>query len=144
MGLENIAHDAVMLRPVTRPVDMDAVFLRVFFKLLKIFRQARERVFLDAGRFLAQFLPFGQHVHLGVALLAHVPQAFVMELEVGRVFQEMLGSPGVVDGSVAHWAAPLRICAIWMKRMGTPARSAQPCWCIMHDESAETMYSAPA
>ena len=33
---------------------------------------------------------------------------------------------------------------MWMNFIGTPMRSAQPCWCIMQEVSAETMYSAPA
>ena len=44
----------------------------------------------------------------------------------------------------AHALAPLRIWAIWMNLIGTPIRSAQPCWCIRQEVSAETMYSAPA
>jgi Fe-S oxidoreductase len=44
----------------------------------------------------------------------------------------------------AHALAPFRIWAMWMNLIGTPMRSAQPCWCIRHDESADTMYSAPA
>ena len=45
---------------------------------------------------------------------------------------------------VAHALAPFRIWAIWMNLIGTPIRSAQPCWCIRQEVSADTMYSAPA
>jgi len=44
----------------------------------------------------------------------------------------------------AHALAPFRIWAMWMNLIGTPIRSAQPRWCIMHDESAATMSPAPA
>ena len=33
---------------------------------------------------------------------------------------------------------------MWMNFSGRPARRAQPCWCMTHDMSGETMYSAPA
>jgi len=45
---------------------------------------------------------------------------------------------------ITHALAPLRIWAIWMNFIGTPMRSAQPFWCIRHELSAETTYSAPA
>ena len=44
----------------------------------------------------------------------------------------------------SHALAPFRIWAIWMNFIGTPMRSAQPRWCIRHELSAETIYSAPA
>ena len=47
-------------------------------------------------------------------------------------------------GFAVHSAAPFRIWAMWMNLIGTPMRSAQPCWCIRQELSAETMYSAPA
>src|SRR6516162_10432099 len=47
-------------------------------------------------------------------------------------------------GFASHSAAPFRIWAMWMHLIGTPMRSAQPCWCIRQELSAETMYSAPA
>ena len=40
--------------------------------------------------------------------------------------------------------APFSTWAMWMNLSGRPARRAQPCWCITHDMSGETMYSAPA
>src|SRR5215469_4400155 len=47
-------------------------------------------------------------------------------------------------GFACHSVAPFRIWAMWMNLIGTPMRSAQPCWCIRQELSAETMYSAPA
>ena len=40
--------------------------------------------------------------------------------------------------------APFSTWAMWMNFSGRPARRAQPCWCMTHDMSGETMYSAPA
>src|SRR6516162_9967760 len=51
---------------------------------------------------------------------------------------------GQQKSSAVHSTAPFRIWAIWMNLIGTPMRSAQPCWCIRQEVSAETMYSAPA
>src|SRR5271165_4649873 len=42
-----------------------------------------------------------------------------------------------------HALAPFRIWAMWMNLIGTPIRSAQPCWCMRQEVSADTMYSAP-
>ena len=44
----------------------------------------------------------------------------------------------------AHAAAPFSTCAMWMYFSGKPRRSAQPFWCIRHEESADTTYWAPA
>src|SRR5215207_10076070 len=97
---------------------------------------------LDLRGEAAQLLPFRDAVCLAIALEAKVPEPPVMEFLVFLGLDEAGGSLGVVDAF--HARSPLRIWAIWMKRMSSPSRSAQPFWCIRHDMSAETMYSAPA
>jgi hypothetical protein len=150
---------------------------------------------LDRRGERAQFLPFGNAVHLTIALLPQIPQPLVVHLFVLGCGDEACGGFGLIDrpiavdfgaarlrlrpraqrlrgclgvikamavaddglrivggqklgmqhgGRGAHALAPLRICAIWMNFIGTPMRSAQPCWCIRQEVSAETMYSAPA
>ena len=85
----------------------------------------------------------GHRLALAVALLAQVPQALVVEVDVVLRLDELRGRFGVVDAVVMH-RAPFSTCAMWMNFSGSPARSAQPCWCMTHDMSGETMYSAPA
>src|SRR5271169_2891453 len=176
-------------------MHVNAVRARVVLELLQILVEMSERVLLDRRGERAQLLPFGNAVHLAVALLPQIPQPLVVHLFVlgrgnearGRLRlvdrpiamdfgsarlrlgmrpQRLRGCLGMIeamaiaDNSIGvvlgqqlgmqhrlrrvHALAPFRICAMWMNLMGTPMRSAQPCWCIRHDVSAETMYSAPA
>ena len=101
-----------------------------------------ERVFLDRRGERAQSLPLRHRLGFGVALLAQVPQALVVEVGVVLGLDELRGRLRMVDPR--HARAPLSTCAMWMNFSGRPARRAQPCWCMTHDMSGETMYSAPA
>src|SRR5947207_12315649 len=168
---------------------VNAVRARILLELLQILVEMGERVLLDRRGERAQFLPFGDAVHLAVALLPQIPEPLVMHLLVlgrsnkarGRLrlvewptavdlsaarlrlgprLQRLRGRLGVIEaatvaddgvriersqelgvqhgGRGAHALAPFRICAIWMNLIGTPMRSAQPCWCIRQEVSAET------
>src|SRR4029079_6906481 len=101
-----------------------------------------QRVFLDRRGERAQRFPLGHRLALGVALLAQVPQALVVEVGVVLRLDELRGGLGVIHP--AHALAPLSTWAMWMNFSGRAARRAQPCWCMTHDMSGETMYSAPA
>ena len=188
--------DAVVLGGVAAPNAHDAVRPRVRLELVEVFVEMRERMLLDGRGERAQLLPFGDAVHLAVALLPQIPQPLVVHLLVlgrgdearrrlglidraiavdlgaarllfGPDAQRLRRTLGVIKtlaigawtprhgrralrssrmqvGIAAHALAPLRIWAIWMNLIGTPMRSAQPCWCIRHDVSADTIYSAPA
>ena len=90
--------DAVVLGPIPRPVDVDAVGPRLRLELLEIVAKVRERVLLDGRCQLAQLLPFDKAVHLPVTLLAQVPEAFVMHLRMARRIDETHRRLVVIDG----------------------------------------------
>ena len=193
--IEDAVNNAVVLCGVARPMHMDAVRARIGFELIKVLVEMRERVFLDGGSERPEFFPFGNAMHLAIALLPQIPKSLVMHLLVlGRgneagcrlclidrsiavdlrtarlrlaLDPERLGGCfGMIEAvavlvdrvsvvlsqqlgmqharRTAHALAPFKISAIWMNFIGTPMRSAQPCWCIRQDVSADTMYSAPA
>ena len=79
---------------------------------------------------------------LAVTLEPEIPKPPVVEFLVLLGGDEVGGRLGMIDPP--HARSPFRIWAIWIKRMSSPSRSAQPFWCMRHDMSAETMYSAPA
>src|SRR5262249_44856004 len=139
---ENLVDDLVVLGGVAGPVHMRPVLLRACLELLEIVRQMRKGVLFDLGCENAQLLPFRNCARLAVALESEIPKPPVVEFLVGLGGDEFRGCLGMIDP--LHARSPLRICAIWMKRMSRPTRSAQPFWCMRHDMSAETMYSAPA
>ena len=97
---------------------------------------------LDLGGEVAQLLPFRNAMCLAVALESEIPKPPVVEFLVRLGGDEVGGRLGMIDP--LHARSPFRIWAIWIKRMSSPSRSAQPFWCIRHDISADTMYSAPA
>ncbi|GAA0210620.1 hypothetical protein GCM10009081_26490 [Brevundimonas nasdae] len=75
---------------------------------------------LDGGGELAQVLPFGQAMHLPVALLAQVPESFVVHFRVTGRIDEALRSLIVVDGfaMIELRAAGLRLRRGRLKRPG--------------------------
>jgi len=72
--------DLIVLGGVLRPVDMDAVRPCIGLELFEILVEMGERVLFDRRGERAQFLPFGNAVHLAVALLSQIPQPLVMHL----------------------------------------------------------------
>src|SRR4029450_183038 len=123
-------------------MHMRAAFDGVAFELLQIVCKVGQRMFLDPRSHRSQVLPLRQALALPVALLAQIPQSPVVELEMIACFDETGGRFSMVD--TVHAAAPLRIWAIWINLIGRLSRSAHPFWCMRHDMSADTRYSAPA
>ncbi len=109
---QNFANYAVMFRTIGCPVNVNTILFGVGLKLLQIFGQVGQRVFLDLRGTGAQFLPFRQNVHLLITLLAQVPQAFVMKAFMRNVFDELFRRLGVVDWFDLHSRAPFRISAM--------------------------------
>src|SRR4029453_5876422 len=134
--------DRVVLGGVPRPVHFHAVLRGVVLEFLEVAGEVRQRMLLDGGGERAQFLPLRHRFAFTVPLLAQVPQALVVKLDMVAGLDEDRGAFGVVDA--LHSRAPFRICATWMNLTGRPRRSAHPFWCMRQDMSAETMYSAPA
>ena len=139
----DVVHDLVVLGGVARPVHGGAVGNGLALELLEVVGQVGERVFLDLRGQRAQLLPFGQRGGLAVALGAQVPQPAVVELDVVGGGDEFRRGLGMVD-RLGHARTPLRTWAMCRNFSGSSRRSEQPFWCIRHDMSAETMYSAPA
>ena len=75
--------------------------VRIGFELLEIFVEMRERVLLDGGGERAKFFPFGNAVHLAVALLPQVPEPLVVHLLVLGGGDEARGGFGLIDRPVA-------------------------------------------
>ena len=74
--------------------------LRIRLELVEILVEMGERVLLDRRSERAQLLPFGNAVHLAVALLTQIPQPLVMHLLVLGGGNEARGRllPGRSDG----------------------------------------------
>ena len=93
--------DAVVLGGVARPMHVDAVRARIRLELLEILVEMGERVLLDRRGERAQLLPFGNAVHLAVALLPQIPEPLVMHLLVLGRGNEARGRFGLVDRPIA-------------------------------------------
>src|SRR5262245_55934326 len=121
---EDIVDDLVVLGGVAGPVHMRAVLLRARFELLEIVGEMRKHVLFDLGSEGAQLLPFRNAMRLAVPLEPQIPKPPVMEFLVRPGGNEFGGCLRMVDPF--HARSPLRICAMWMKRISRPSRSAQP------------------
>src|SRR6516165_1569807 len=137
---EDVIDDLIVLTGIARPMHMRAVFPGLSFELLEIFVEMRKRVLLDRRCEIAELLPFRDPVRLAVAFHPEIPQAPIVELEMRLGLDEMRRRLSVINRP--HARLPLSIWAIWMKRRSRPRRAAQPFWCMRHDISAETIYSA--
>ena len=93
--------DPVVLGGVARPMHVDAVRARIRLELLQILVEMGERVLLDRRSERAQLLPFGNAVHLAVALLPQIPQSLVMHLLVLGRGDEARGGLRLVDRPIA-------------------------------------------
>src|ERR1700692_2344125 len=149
---QDAVHDLIMLGGVAGPMDVNPVRSRIGLELVKIRVEMGERVLFDRRSERPKLLPFGNAVHLPVALLPQIPEPFVMHLLMLGRGDEARGRLVLVDRSVAadlgaarlrfgrrpqwlrralrysaHALAPFRIWAMWMNFIGTPMRSAQPC-----------------
>src|ERR1700732_1479795 len=118
---QNAVHDLVVLGTVACPMHVDPIRSRAGLELVEILVEMGERVLLDRRSERPKLLPFGNTVHLAVALLPQIPQALVMHLLVLGGGDEARGGLCLVDRPVAV-------------DLGT----------TRHELSADTMYSAPA
>src|SRR5499427_10936604 len=100
----------IVLGGIARPMHVDAVGASTGLELLQILVEMSECMLLDRRGEGAQLLPFGNPMHLAVALLPQVPQPLVMHLLVlGRV-NEARGRLGLVDRPTA---VNLRTARLW-------------------------------
>ena len=93
--------DLVVLGGVAGPMHLDAVRFRIGLELLKILVEMSERVLLDRRGERAQLLPFGNAMHLAVALLPQIPQPLVMHLLVLGRGNEARGGFRLIDRPIA-------------------------------------------
>ena len=98
---EDAVDDLIVLGGVARPMHVNAVRARVIFELLQILVEMGQRVLLDRRGERAQFLPFGNAVHLAVALLPQIPETLVVHLLVLGRGNEARGGFRLVDRAIA-------------------------------------------
>src|SRR5437879_3768645 len=80
---------------------VDPVRPRVSLEPVEVFLEMGERVLLDRRSERPQLLPFGNAVHLAVALLPQVPEPLVVHLLVLGSGDEASGGFRLVDRPVA-------------------------------------------
>src|SRR5260370_8093818 len=98
---QDAVHNLVMLGGVACPMHVDSVRSRIGLELVEILVEMSERVLLDRRSERPKLLPFGNAVHLSVALLSQIPEPLVMHLLVFGSGDETRGSLLLVDRSVA-------------------------------------------
>src|SRR6516225_9853381 len=106
MVTEDAVDDFVMLGGVTRPMHLNAVRPRIRLELIEILIKRSERVLLDRRGERSQLLPFGNAVHLAIALLPQVPQPLVVHLLVLGCSNKARGGFRLVD-----WPIAVNLCA---------------------------------
>src|SRR3981081_3943159 len=90
-----------MLGGVACPMYVDPVRSRIGLELVEILVEMSERVLLDRRSERPKLLPFGNAVHLAVALLSQIPEPLVVHLLMLGSGDEARGSFLLVDRSVA-------------------------------------------
>src|SRR5216684_2082104 len=98
---QDAMHNLVMLGGVARPMHVNPVRSRVGLELVEILGEMGECVLFDRRSERPKLLPFGNAVHLAVALLSQIPEPLVMHLLVLGSGDEARGSLLLVDRSVA-------------------------------------------
>src|ERR1700746_3554197 len=63
-------------------MHIDTVRARIGLEVIKVSVEMGERVFLDGGGERPEFFPFGNAMHLAIALLPQIPKSLVMHLLV--------------------------------------------------------------
>ena len=101
--------DLVVLGTVARPMHVDPVRSRIGLELVEILVEMGKRVLLDRRSKRPKLLPFGNAVHLTVALLPQVPEPLVMHLLVLGSGNEAGGGLCLVDRPVATDHSPTRL-----------------------------------
>src|SRR5229473_535272 len=90
-----------MLGGVACPMHLNPIRSRIGLELVEILVEMGERVLLDRRSERPKLLPFGNVVHLAVALLSQIPEPLVVHLLVLGSGDEARGSLLLVDRSVA-------------------------------------------
>src|SRR5260370_23182782 len=90
-----------MVGGVACQMHVDAIRSRIGLELVEILVEMGERVLLDRRSERPKLLPFGNAVHLAVALLSQIPEPLVVHLLVLGGGDEARGSLLLVDRSVA-------------------------------------------
>src|ERR1700675_4436974 len=90
-----------MLGGVACPMHVDPVRPRIGLELVEILVEMGERVLLDRRSERPKLLPFGNAVHLAVALLPEIPEPLVMHLLVLGRGDEARGGLRLVNRPVA-------------------------------------------
>jgi len=98
---QDAVHNLVMLGGVACPMHVDPIRSRIGLELVEILVEMGERVLLDRRSERPKLLPFGNAVHLAVALLSQIPEPLVVHLLVLGGGDEARGSLLLVDRSVA-------------------------------------------
>src|ERR1700738_1704777 len=98
---QDAVHNLVMLGGVACPMHVNPVRSRIGLELVEILVEMSERVLLDRRSERPKLLPFGNAVHLAVALLPQIPEPLVMHLLVLGSGDEARGSLLLVNRSVA-------------------------------------------
>src|SRR5258708_27373876 len=98
---QDAVHNLVMLGGVACPMHVDSVRTRMGLELIEILVEMGERVVLDCRSEGAKLLPFGNAVHLPVALLSQIPEPLVMHLLVLGSGDDARGGLLLIDRSVA-------------------------------------------
>src|SRR6516162_2405500 len=111
MILKDAVDYLIVLGGVARPMHVDAVGASTGLELLQILVEMSECMLVDRRGEGAQLLPFGNPMHLAVALLPQVPQPLVMHLLVLGRRNEARGGFRLVDRPIAmdFGAARLRL-----------------------------------
>jgi len=99
--VENSVDDLIVLGGVARPMDIDAVRPGIGFELFQVLVEMGKRVLLDRRGEGAQLLPFGNGMHLAVALLSQIPKPLVVHLLVLGRGNETRGGFRLVDRPIA-------------------------------------------
>src|SRR5258705_3066282 len=98
---QDAVHNLVMFGGVAYPMHVNPVRSRIGFELVEILVEMGERVLFDRRSERPKLLPFGNAVHLAVALLSQIPEPLVMHLLVLGSGDEARGSLLLVDRSIA-------------------------------------------
>src|SRR6516225_12380960 len=91
----------IVLGGVARPMHVDAVGASTGLELLQILVEMSECMLLDRRGEGAQLLPFGNPVHLAVALLPQIPQPLVVHLLVLGRLNKARGGFRLIDRAIA-------------------------------------------
>ena len=98
---QDAVHDLVVLGTIACPMHVDPIRSRIGLELVEILVEMSERVLLDRRGERPKLLPFGNAVHLTVALLPQVPEPLVMHLLVLGSGDEARGGLCLVNWPVA-------------------------------------------